>query len=223
MDRLPRLFLCALVAGLLAGCGGKPRDPVVDLQTFFQQVAAGQADVAYQATAFGFQSQRNAESFSKAAQELGLVGASNVTWEAPEMDGRTAKFRVNLKNRSGQDVPLIVTLLDENGAWRIYSMRSPPNEKTGLSDNRFSLVGKLPSLTSIAQQPVPPMPEIITLLRDSLMRFNDAIATKSFDTFYDSVHDRIVYWCHWERSKDPGHGPASLIAEGDEIQIYRLR
>ena len=102
MFRLRSLLLLVLAA-LLAGCE-KPGDPTVTAQLFFQQVAAGQTQAAYQSAAFGFQAQRSAAVFEAAAKEMGLVNAVKLEWDAPEIDGRTAKIRVRVKPQASASV-----------------------------------------------------------------------------------------------------------------------
>jgi hypothetical protein len=178
--------LLLLLVLALGGCG-KKSDPLTSAQGFFQLVAAGQAQTAYESAAFGFQAQRSAAVFETAAKEMGLAEHVSTTWDQPEIDGRTAKISVRVQTRAGKELPLIVTLTKESGDWRVYSLRSPPNEATGISENRFTLVGKAPALANAVQQPVPPELELRALVRENLLRFNDAIATKSFDVFYESV------------------------------------
>lgn len=185
MIRLRSLPLLALALAI-AGCTKKP-DPAASAQRFFEQVAAGQGQAAYQGAAFGFQAQRSAAAFEIAAREMGLTDYASGQWEQPEIDGSSAKVRVRVKTRAGKEFPLVVTLTKESGTWRVYSLRSPRSETTGISENRFTLVGKAPTLTDTAAQPVPSETELRQLVRENLLRFNDAIATKSFDAFYDSV------------------------------------
>lgn len=186
MSLFTRFFLLFTLACTFAGCAKKP-DPLTAVQVFVQQVAQGQTDAAYQSAAFGFQAQRNAGDFAKAAQDMGLVGSVKADWQEPELDGRNATVKLTVTTRAGQAVPLVISLLDEGGAWRVFSLRTPPNPQTGLVDNRFSLVGTTPSLTEGVARPVPPEDEIRALVRDNLILFNEAIAQKSFDAFYDSV------------------------------------
>lgn len=183
----PRSFLAFLLALGLAGCT-KQTDPLTSAQTFFRQVANGQAELAWQSAAFGFQAQRNATVFATAAKEMGLADAVDMKWEAPERDGRSVKIRVTIRTREGKTLPFIVTLLNETGAWRVFSLRSPPSETTGISENRFTLVGKAPApLKDVVNTPVPSEQELRQLVRENLLRFNEAIVAKSFDSFYDSV------------------------------------
>jgi hypothetical protein len=184
MSWLRGFLLVLALAG--AGCEQKA-DPQASTQRFFELVASGQSQTAYQNAAFGFQAQRSAAVFETAAKEMGLTDYVSGEWDQPEIDGQNAKLAVRVKTRSGKELPLIVTLTKESGTWRVYSLRSPPSETTGISENRFSLVGKAPTFTDAVTQPVPSEMELRQLVRENLLRFNDAIVAQSFDAFYDSV------------------------------------
>ena len=187
MRSLVRLLLLAPVAALaLGGCAKKP-GPLPAAQHFFEQLGSGQTDAAYQAAAFGFQAQRTAVAFAAAAKDMGLDDYASGEWGQPEREGHSARVLVTVHTRSGKTFPLIVTLVDESGAWRVFSIHSPPSQATGISENHFSLVGKVPNLADETVKPMPPEAQVRRLVRENLERFNEAIATKSFDAFYDSV------------------------------------
>lgn len=190
MRSLLRLFILALLLPL-AGCT-KKADPLTAAQTFFNEIATGHTDDAYRSSAFGFQAQRSATVFSAAVKDMGLTDFASADWDKPERDGQTTTIRVKIKTHSGTEIPLIVTLIDQTGAWRVFSLKSPPSQDTGLSENRFSLVGKVPSFSDAVTKPMPPENEIRQLVRENLLRFNEAIASQSFDSFYDSVAT------HWQ-------------------------
>jgi len=179
----------ALLLVLALACTGceKKADPQASAQRFFELVGSGQSKEAYQSAAFGFQAQRSAAVFETAAKEMGLADHVGGEWETPKIDGRSATVRLRVRTRAGKELPLIVTLTWESGTWRVYSLRSPPSPTTGISENRFTLVGKAPAFTDAVTQPVPPEIELRQLVRENLLRFNEAIAAKSFDAFYDSV------------------------------------
>ena len=186
MSRFVSPLLALALALALASCT-KKADPLAAAQLFLQQVSAGQAQAAYQTAAFGFQAQRSAAVFETAAREMGLVDTAGAEWDKPQIEGRTAKIPVRVKTKDGKEVPLIVTLTRESSKWEVYSLKSPPNETTGISENRFTLVGKAPALNDAVSQPVPPEAELRQLVRTTLLTFNDAITTNSFDAFYNSV------------------------------------
>jgi hypothetical protein len=175
----------------LAGCE-KRADPLTAAQTFFNEISTGHAEDAYGSATFAFQAQRSSTTFSAAVKDMGLVNAAGADWGKPERDGHTVTIPVKIKTHEGTEIPLIVTLIDQTGAWRIFSLKSPPSQDTGLSENRFSLVGKAPSFSDAVTKPMPPENEIRQLVRDNLLRFNEAIASRSFDAFYDSVAT------HWQ-------------------------
>jgi len=178
--------LFALLVLAWSGCQKAP-DPAASARQFFELIASGRTQTAWQSAAFGLQAQRSAVVFEATAKEMGLTEYAGGDWQAPEIDGKTAKVRVTVKTRTGLELPLIITLNQEAGAWRVYSIRQPPNEKTGVSENRFTLIGKIPAFTDAVTQPVPPEAEVRQIVQDNLLRFNDAIVAQSFDAFYDSV------------------------------------
>jgi hypothetical protein len=180
-------WLLAVLALFLGGCSGRKNDPATAAKLFFEQIAAGQAQTAYQSAAFGLQAQRSAAAFETAVKDMGLVNHTAAQWEPPEVDGRSAKIHVKITTQAGQQLPLIVTLTEDSRTWRVYSLHSPPNEQTGISENRFTLVGKAPTITDGIIHPAPPEKEVRGLLRENLLNFNEAIAARSFDAFYDSV------------------------------------
>lgn len=181
---LPLLLLAAVLS--FSGCA-KKSGPLEAAQLFFEQVGSGHTEDAYRSAAFGFQAQRSSTVFAAGAKDMGLTDYASGDWGAPEREGNSCNISVKVKTRSGTEIPLIVTVVNETGAWRVFSIHSPPNAATGLIENRFSLVGKAPDLNSGRNEPAPPLNEIRQLVRDSLLHFNAAIAAKSFDSFYDYV------------------------------------
>jgi len=185
MRSLLRLLLLAIFLPL-AGCT-KQVDALTAAQRFFDQIATGQADAAYHGAAFGFQAQRSAIVFAAAAKDMGLTDAVGGQWEKPVRDGNSTTIRVKLQTKTGTQIPLIVTLVKQSGGWRVFSLRSPPSQETGISENRFSLVGKPPSFADAVTKPMPPENEIRQLVRENLLRFNAAIESQSFAFFWHGL------------------------------------
>jgi hypothetical protein len=181
---VPLLLLAAILS--FSGCT-KKRGPLEAAQLFFEQVGSGHPDDAYRSAAFGFQAQRSAVVFAAGARDMGLTDYAGGDWGTPDSTGNSCSIPVKVKTRGGTEIPLIVALVNETGAWRVFSVHSPPNAETGLVENRFTLVGKAPDLNSGLNEPAPPLNEIRQLVRDTLLHFNAAIAAKSFDSFYDYV------------------------------------
>ncbi len=123
----------------------------------FSRVSSGQAQVAYQNAAFGFQAQRTAPVFEAAAKEMGLVESPGAELEPPQIEGRTAKIRARVQTKEGKTLPLIVTLtpgIDEM-AGLLCSSRRPAKKQEFRRIVSLS-VGKAPAFSDAATQPVPP-------------------------------------------------------------------
>ncbi|MEA3209024.1 MAG: hypothetical protein QOE70_2081 [Chthoniobacter sp.] len=186
-SRLRRSILALLIALAGAGCA-KKSDPVEPARQFFQQIAAGQIAEAYASAAFGFRAQQTEKAFAQTVKEIGLADHAAVQWEPPEIKDREAKIRVEVSTRTGERIPFTVTLLNESGAWRIYSMRLR-GDAGGRSQNRFSLVGKGSAFSDSLSRPVPEERDLRRLVTDTLLTFDAAIQQRSFTDFYETVSE----------------------------------
>ena len=88
--------LCVALALLLGGCGGPKNDPLNATLDFFKNIAANKYHEAYEATAFGFQSQQNEKAFEQTLKELGLHEAAKADIETPVIKGREAQVDVEV-------------------------------------------------------------------------------------------------------------------------------
>jgi hypothetical protein len=84
-------------------------------------------------------------------------------------------------------VPLVVALADQNGTWRVVSLKSPRNRQTNSILNRFTMIGTYPAFVDPTTDHQPPgVPVAKTMATESLLAFNDAVQRKSFDLLFDS-------------------------------------
>jgi hypothetical protein len=189
MRRAPfPLLVVAATLTLLTSCGKAPT-PADAAKTFFDQVAAGQAAEAYANSAFSFRAQQSETFFTSTLKELGLTSIVSAKYGAPEMeDARTAKVRADFTTQDGKTVPLVVTLSHEDGTWRVFALKSPRDLRTGLVENRFSVVGRLPDFVdAVDRQPAPDEAAVKALVLDALLRFNAAVQEKSFLEFFEKT------------------------------------
>src|SRR5881398_3292421 len=133
LSRPPLIALLALVLSS-AGCRKKV-DPQTAGQQFFDLVTSGHADQAYGSASFAFQAQQSEKAFETRAKELGLVGAK-VQLQPGEISDKTAKFNAQVTPPAGDKYTLIVTLESDAGQWRLFSMKTPRNPETGITENR---------------------------------------------------------------------------------------
>lgn len=187
MKNLFTAFLAAL-AICFTGCDSTPRGsgPSEAAARFFQEVGTGHFQEAYEDASFSFQAQTSPKHFEATAKDLGLTaGAMTCHWIQEETKGRDAKLTGEVRGPDGASVPLVVTLIEERGAWRVYSLRN--SNGSGKEVDRFTVLGKGPAFSSLAAREMPTPKELEALVRESLMLFNSAIAERNFANFYSKV------------------------------------
>ena len=182
---LPWLLL-AMLAVVSGGCA-KKEDPATVTKRFFEQIAAGKVADAYNAASFAFRARQPERVFAQRTKEMGLDGSSAASWEPAEIEGKEAKLRGQVTARNGAKIPFRVTLIEESGAWRIYSLRLAEGSNGAVSGDVFSLVGKGASFSDPLNRPAPTAEEARSLARESLLRFHTAIQEGSFEEFYKYV------------------------------------
>lgn len=176
------LALCAL----LTACE-KKGDPVEAAKSFFVLVGNGRPEEAYASAAEGFRAQQSEKFFAQTTKELGLASFTSLTAATPEFESNTARFQVEITHRDGKKSPLNVTMVEERGAWRLFSVRAPRSTQTGIAANLFGTVGKNPAFTDNVTRPMPGDHEIRALVEATLLSFNKSIQAGAFDEFYDEV------------------------------------
>lgn len=179
--------LCLALALLLGGCAKKANDPTQATVDFFKNIAAEKYHDAYESTAFGFKAQQSEKVFAQTLKELGLHEAAKAEMETPVITGREALVDVNVKTLREATLKFKVSLLQEDGTWRIFSLRSPRDESGKRMDNHFTLMGKGTGFTDALSQPKPDDKEIRRMTDEAMMMFHSAIQQKSFEGFYEWV------------------------------------
>ncbi len=183
-----RLFLLAVVSLLVTSCG-KKGDPVDSAKTFFGLIANGRSSEAYESTALGFKAQQSEKHFAQTSRELGLINVLSVNSSAPEFEGNSARLEVELTDKGGVKVPLTVTLVDERGAWRLFSVRARSSAESGVAANLFGSVGKGLGFTDGLSHPMPTDAEIRQLVESTLLLFDASVRAETFDGFYEEISE----------------------------------
>jgi hypothetical protein len=182
-------FLAAVVTVLvLVSCSQKV-SPADAAKSFFERVKAGQVEDAFKSSAFAFQAQQSQKFFEAKLKEVGLTDIAAAEYQPAEMEdgGRSARVRADFKTAAGLTVPLVVTLVHESGAWKVFAIMSPRDAKTGLVTNRFSVVGHGPDFVEpVNRQPPPSAEAAEMMITETLLRFNAAIKEEDFVPFFDA-------------------------------------
>ncbi|HET6410293.1 MAG TPA: hypothetical protein VFG14_20550, partial [Chthoniobacteraceae bacterium] len=180
--------IAAVVAAFILVSCSKPAGPSEAAKTFFEQVKAGRTEDAYKSGAFAFQAQQSQKFFETALRELGLAEIASVDYDSPEMedDGRTARILANFSSPAGTNVPLVITMTHESGAWKVFSIKSPRDSRTGLIQNHFSVVGRGPDFVEpVNRQEAPDVETVTKMVSETLLRFNDSVKEKDFIPFFE--------------------------------------
>lgn len=186
-----RLLLCVLLgfAGACAKKDAPPATPQAAAQLFFDQLHRGEMAPAFQSTSFMFQEQQNLKFFSERVRDYELTEAAVVLSPLPAdpADAKIAKFNAECTNKKGQKYTLVVTMQLEKNAWKVLSLRSPRDPRTGISENHFTMVGRSAAISYAAAKQVPDDATVRRLVQNSLILFSDAIQTESFWEFYENA------------------------------------
>jgi hypothetical protein len=181
-------FIAASVAALVLSSCSKSIGPADATKVFFDHVKAGRTAEAYMSSAFAFQAQQSQKFFERKLKEVGLSDIASADYEPAEMEdgGRSAKVRADFKTAAGTSVPLVITLVHESGAWKVFGIMSPRDAITGLVANRFTVVGQGPDFVEPVNRQAPPSLESAELLvGETLLRFNAAIKDRDFVPFFE--------------------------------------
>jgi hypothetical protein len=187
MRRAILLVAVILMAWGLGGCGTKetPQDAA---KAFFDLVKSGGAASAYENAAFAFKAQQSERFFEAALKETGLDSFTTASYAAPEIkdEGRSAKVKATFETNQHRNVVMNVTLTQESGKWRVFSLTSPGIDG-GRAQNHFSIVGRGPDFVEpINRQPPPDAETVKSLVRESLLRFGEAVKQKNFLEFFEN-------------------------------------
>jgi hypothetical protein len=189
---LPRRIAIAVIAGLAMVVVGCHRAPVVTsapepaADAFFAMLEQGNARGAYDGSAFGFQASQTFDAFLSNAEGLGLIGGQPPQWSDKDLQDSEATFNGSLVNHTGSPITLAVTMTREDGAWKIFSLKTA----TGPGDepeDRFTTIGKGAGFNDVYHQPMPSPRQLDALVHKTIAQLNDAFRTDNFQAFYNGI------------------------------------
>jgi hypothetical protein len=117
------------------------------------------------------------------------VNVLSVHSAPPKFEDNAAVLQIEVTDKEGAKSPLTVTLVDERGAWRIFSVRAPRSLETGVAANLFGAVGRGRGFTDGVSHPMPPDAEIRQLVESTLLLFNESVQQGSFAPFYEEISE----------------------------------
>ncbi len=179
-----RVAFCLLTLCHLPACSKK--DPVAEANLFFDLLNKGETKTAYDRAAFAFQAQQTAADFRATAKEQGFANFKSLTWTRSSVADSEASLEGDLVTGSDAKAHVKAKFIRESGEWKLFSMQTSGGEQV-LPRNPFSLFGRSTGLASVAHPPLPADSELKKMIRETLLKFNDAVARADFGEFYESL------------------------------------
>jgi hypothetical protein len=198
---LPRRIVRAAIAVLALMAGGCHRapesgsDPQPAADAFFAMLESGNARGAYDGSAFAFQAGQTFDGFLSNAEDLSLIGGQPPQWDSSDLHDSQATLKGTLVNHVGGAIPISVTMTKEDGAWKLFSLRTATGPGDASQENHFTTVGKGAGFNDVYHQPMPDPKQLDILIHKTMAQFNDAIRRGDFQAFYNnlSAHWRSIH------------------------------
>lgn len=92
------------------------------VESFFSLLAAGDFPGAYAAQASAAQAEDAPDAFAQAATRAGFTQYASGVWEVRSASAETAVFEGTITRKDDSTLPLLVTVVQEGGAWKIRSI-----------------------------------------------------------------------------------------------------
>lgn len=150
---------------------------VEDGEKFLDTLGSGSTELAYGMTSATLRTSQSLEDFTRTIKAYGLDGFESASWSSRSISNDRGTLEGTARTKSGGSVPLTIGLIKEDGAWKVLSIKGPQaGASTGPIIAEESGAAAKPAL--------PDTTAASSLLVASLLSFNDAIQSKSFDTFH---------------------------------------
>lgn len=158
-----------IIAGVFYATSGLPRAS----DSFLSLVKQGKIAEAYQSTATEFRAGTSEAEFRNFLETTSLAEYQSASWSSRSIQNDRGTLEGTVTTKSGGKIPLRMEFVKEGGSWKIYSMHKP---RGGLVDEAAEAKPALPSEA-----------EAEGLARQTLGSFAQAIKTKDFAAFYESL------------------------------------
>ncbi len=181
---------CLLCAVVLSGCHlFKKEDPAKAADDFFNMIVKGRFQEAYDGTAVMFQMQVNENSFEAIVKDLGLEEYASATWADKKLEGKEARLDGEIMGTGGQKLHVVLTLVDDSGKWKVFSLLTPVSPESDRMVNHFGGIGNGNAYGSAFIRPTPDEKQIRLLIAETMEKFNHGLHKEDFSELYESVSD----------------------------------
>lgn len=162
---------CALTAGVTDSA-----------DKFFGLIKENKVQEAYSSTAKAFQAATTVDQFKAFITGTTLDKYASASWPSSSITNNTGHIEGSVTTSDKGVVPLTMDFVNEDGAWKVFSITPASTGKTTTSNSNAAAAAAVSTSTAL-----PSEAEITTLTIKSMSDFADAIATEDFSALYGTV------------------------------------
>jgi len=137
---------------------------------FFLALRDGDQAKARTYLAQDFRASTSDEQLQRFVERSALADYESATWTSRSIENSTGKLEGTIETRSGGSIPMSISLVRENGEWKILAVRKP--DAGILSDD---------------PRPQPNRADQARLANETTQSFADAVASQDFTQFHHSA------------------------------------
>jgi hypothetical protein len=136
---------------------------------FFDSVRAKNYPAAYALVSNGFKAATSQDAFVSFIEGTGLAEVKDTSWSSRTVTMGAGELEGTVTTNQGGAIPLKISLVKEEGAWRIHS------------------INKGPSGAAESDPSVPAEAEAIRLVGETMNVFNQGVRAKDFSAFHKYI------------------------------------
>ncbi|MEX0955730.1 MAG: hypothetical protein WDZ83_11020 [Rhizobiaceae bacterium] len=112
---------------------------------FFAAIGSGEKEKAYATLSSAFRANTSEEELAAFLSANGIDKVSDASWNSRSVSGGRGSLAGTLVTMEGDEIPIEVELIKEDGLWKIYAIRNPVGQPglgygpKGLPDERHQL------------------------------------------------------------------------------------
>ena len=146
---------------------------VVDVaENFFAEVSQGNLEEAYdQYLSVDFKASTSLPEMKRFLEQSALLDYSGASWSSRSVANEQGELEGSIETSTGGTIPIKITLIKEDGAWKILSVYKPP-------------AGVLAHESAIE---IPPVADLNLLVNTSILDLAQAINSGDFSAFHKKI------------------------------------
>ena len=145
-------------------------------EKFLNTLGTGATEAAYNMASASLRASQTQEDFTRAVKAYGLNDYQSASWANRKITNDRGLLEGTATTKTGGAVPLTIEMINEGGTWKVLTIKGP---QAGASTG--PIINNEPTTTTPT---APPAAEAGRMALVSMLAFNAAIQSQSFDTFY---------------------------------------